>query len=161
MLNACNTLRDRAVVAMLYDTGARIGELMSIKLSDISFDTDPIRVTLDGKTGARSVPIVLSVPYLRQYLAELKDLQPKDIIWRTTTGYSHNGGTVDYDAFWNIFSTAGKKAGITKRVNPHSFRHARATYLARYMTEQQLKKYMGWTAGSRWQASMCISIQRT
>jgi len=41
-----------------------------------------------------------------------------------------------------------KRAGIEKRVNPHSFRHARATHLAEHLTEQQMKKYLGWTEGS-------------
>lgn len=40
------------------------------------------------------------------------------------------------------------KAGINKSVNPHRFRHARATHMAAHMTEEQLKKYLGWTAGS-------------
>ena len=65
MLNACNNLRDRAIIASLYDTGARIGELMNVKLNDISFNSKPVRVKLNGKTGERSVPIYFSVTYQR------------------------------------------------------------------------------------------------
>jgi site-specific recombinase XerD len=42
-----------------------------------------------------------------------------------------------------------KKAGVKKRVNPHSFRHARATHLAGMLTESQMKQYLGWTQGSK------------
>jgi hypothetical protein len=41
-----------------------------------------------------------------------------------------------------------KKALISKKVNPHSFRHARATDLANHLTEAQMKEYFGWTMGS-------------
>lgn len=43
---------------------------------------------------------------------------------------------------------AAQRAGIKKKVNPHSFRHARATYLAGRFTEQQLKAFFGWTRSS-------------
>ncbi len=150
MLNACNNLRDRAIIASLYDTGARIGELMNVKLNDISFNSKPVRVKLNGKTGERSVPIYFSVTYLKQYIDTIKDLKSNEVIWKAMGENKHKnkGEPIDYDAFWCMLSLVGKKAGITKRVNPHSFRHARATYLAKYMTEQQLKKYLGWTAGS-------------
>lgn len=42
-----------------------------------------------------------------------------------------------------------KKAGINKKVNPHSWRHARATELANYLTEPQMCKYFGWQIGSK------------
>ena len=42
----------------------------------------------------------------------------------------------------------GEKAGIEKKVNPHSFRHDRATHLAANFTEQQLKMYLGWSPTS-------------
>jgi hypothetical protein len=41
-----------------------------------------------------------------------------------------------------------KKTGIKKRVWIHGFRHSRATHLAEHLTEQQMKKYLGWSAGS-------------
>ena len=41
------------------------------------------------------------------------------------------------------------RAGIAKRVNPHSFRHARASNLANFLTEAQMKEYLGWVGDSR------------
>jgi hypothetical protein len=47
-----------------------------------------------------------------------------------------------------IVQQIAKKAGISKRVYPHLFRHTRATHLAKHLTEQELKIFFGWTMGS-------------
>lgn len=41
-----------------------------------------------------------------------------------------------------------KKAGISKQIHPHLFRHSRATYMANYLTEAQMNVYFGWAQGS-------------
>jgi len=48
-----------------------------------------------------------------------------------------------------------KRTGIKKRVWIHGFRHSRATHLSEHLTEQQMKKYLGWTAGSDMPAIYC------
>ena len=48
-----------------------------------------------------------------------------------------------------LLKKLAKLAGITKRVNPHTFRHSRATALASTLTEAQMKAYFGWVQGSR------------
>jgi len=48
-----------------------------------------------------------------------------------------------------MLSVAAKRVGIDKRVNPHSFRHARASNLASVLTEAQMKEYLGWVGDSR------------
>lgn len=52
-----------------------------------------------------------------------------------------------------MLQRAAKHAGIKKKVNFHAFRHARATHLANDLTEQQLKVYLGWKAGSNMAAT--------
>lgn len=42
----------------------------------------------------------------------------------------------------------GKRAGIKKAINPHNFRHSRATFLANRFTEAQMNEYFGWIQGS-------------
>ena len=147
LLNASYTARDRALIAMLYESGARKGELLGVLLKNVTFDENGTMITFpDGKTGARRIRLVFASSFLREWLevhptkknresplfCSLRE--PFDII--SDTGLSYQ------------LRKIAKRAGIEKRVNPHSFRHSRATHLAEHLTEQQLKNYLGWTASS-------------
>src|SRR5207245_1618574 len=56
---------------------------------------------------------------------------------------------LEYGAVRRMLESAAKRCGIKKRVNPHSFRHARASNLANVLTEAQMKEYLGWVGDSR------------
>ena len=49
---------------------------------------------------------------------------------------------------WKVFKKIARKAGIEKKVYPHLFRHSRATQLARYLTEMEMKIFFGWSKNS-------------
>lgn len=53
-----------------------------------------------------------------------------------------------YPTMVKVLRAAAENAGVKKRVNPHSFRHARATHLANKLTEAQMNAFMGWVQGS-------------
>jgi len=53
-----------------------------------------------------------------------------------------------YKSLEKIVKTAAYHAGIKKPVNPHQFRHSRATYLSQFLTEAQMKEYFGWCQDS-------------
>lgn len=156
MLDVCQNLRDRALIAALYDTGARVGELLEVRLKDISLKTNPARITLasisGGKTGTRNIPIVWCVPYLQDYIKERerkgRKLTADDIIWRSEGFYTKLNKPLDSDAVRLMLARVAKRAKVAKAVNPHAFRHARASYYANHMTEQQMKLFFGWTANS-------------
>jgi integrase len=148
LINACQNARDRAMISCFYESGARKGELLGTLIKHIQFDDNGSVVTFpDGKTGARRVRLVFSSSYLREWL----EVHPN----------KHDRESPVFCSFrtpFNVISTTGlteqldriaHKAGITKKIHPHAFRHARATHLAEHLTEQQLKKYLGWTEGSR------------
>jgi len=143
--NASN-LRDKALIAVMYETGARRGELIDLQLKHVVFDEYGAVITLPkGKTGARRVRIVWSVGYLRNWM-ENHPVKEKDaVLWAS---FRDPTKTLEYCTLFNGLKNIAKKAGITKRVNPHSFRHSRATHLASVLTEHQLKQYLGWTSGS-------------
>jgi hypothetical protein len=54
-----------------------------------------------------------------------------------------------YNAVRDILLNAGKRAGITKKTNPHAIRHSSATFYARFLSEYELKTYFGWKMASR------------
>ena len=60
----------------------------------------------------------------------------------------NDGELIGYARIGGLLRSVAKRAGIKKRVNPHSFRHARATILANELTESQLKEIFGWSQSS-------------
>jgi site-specific recombinase XerD/phage FluMu protein Com len=143
--------RDRALIITLYETGARISELLGLKLSDIEFDKYGARITLPDatKTGARKIRVIWSESTINHWLQHHpKKEDPNSFLFCGLQ--SHNSGyELQYRHVNDLLKEATKKAGITKPVNPHHFRHSRATELAKKLTEAQLCEYMGWVIGSR------------
>lgn len=65
-IKAAKNDRDKAFIAVLYETGARIGELIDLKVGDIEDRKHGMKIVIDGKTGARRIPLVESVPHLKR-----------------------------------------------------------------------------------------------
>jgi len=64
LVRAARSLRDKAFIITLYESGARIGEIGSMRIRDVEFKENYAVITLRGKTGMRRIPVVASVPYL-------------------------------------------------------------------------------------------------
>ncbi len=144
MIRYASRDRDKALIACLYESGCRIGELCSLRIKDIRFDEKGAVLQVFGKTGSRIVRIVQSVPYLLTWLNRHPSREREDFVW-----ISEKSQKLLTDSRISIIIKAcAKKAGIKKRVWCHGFRHARATCLAGYLTESQMKTYLGWTQGS-------------
>ena len=152
LINACLTNRDRALISFLYESGVRKGELLSIRIENINFDEYGAVVTIpDGKTGSRRIRVVFSASFLRQWI----DTHPKKgdqeafLFCSLTSPY----GVLSFTGLRDRLDTLANRAGIGKEIYPHLFRHSRATHLAKHLTEQELKVYLGWTPGSNMAAT--------
>ena len=64
MINACRTPRDRAIIALLYDSGCRIGEIRTMRIKGVTFDRYGAWIRVSGKTGDRRLRLTISVPIL-------------------------------------------------------------------------------------------------
>lgn len=147
LLDNCGNSRDRALISFLYESGCRKGELLSIKIKNAALDEYGAVVTLpEGKTGSRRVRVIYSSSFLREWLNDHPLKNNKEAVLFCSLREPYN--TISDAGLREQLEKIAKKAGIQKRVNPHSFRHARATHLAEHLTEQQLKNYLGWTPGS-------------
>lgn len=169
----CRSIKEKAFLKFLHETGVRAGELLNIKIKNVVIKESYAKVLVDGKTGKREVPIVHCLPYLTAWL----DLHPyKDnlntYVWlgenprNMWQPLKHCGaqklinrcfeaaGLVEKE-YSEVTLESGKRIRkllnktVKKKHNLHWFRHSRATLLAPYLTEALLCKYMGWVPGSR------------
>jgi integrase len=143
------TARDKALIACLTDSGARKGELLSTTISDAKFDEYGCLLWLrEGKTGPRPARLIFASSYLRQWL----EIHPRkeDPDAPIFCSFREPYNLISRSGLYQQIAIIGKTAGIKKRINPHSFRHARATDLAKKLkSEQKLKAVLGWKANSQ------------
>jgi integrase len=132
------SIRYRAMISLLYDSGCRPSELLNLHLRDVIFDDDGLIVFFNGKTGSRRVRIITTLDsdkFLKEYL----EFNSLDLIF----------GRMSIERLNQIVKESAQKIWIHKRVYSYIFRHSRATHLAKYLTEQQLKVYLGWSMSSK------------
>ncbi|MBU0470136.1 MAG: tyrosine-type recombinase/integrase [Nanoarchaeota archaeon] len=146
LLEACQSLRDKAFIAMLYESGGRIGEIGNLFLRNLAFDKYGITVTLSGKTGSRKIRLIYCTPYVSNWVNNHPMKHDKNSpLWVTSDSTRRQ---VRYGTLNKMLKVIAKRAGIKKKVNPHSFRHSRATFMANHLTEFQMNQYFGWIQGS-------------
>ena len=147
LVSTASNLRDKAFVSVLYDSGCRIGELLTRRLKNVIFDDYGAVLTVDGKTGMRRVRLVRSVPLLANWVANHPQNRDSDaFLW---IGERSSTRPIRYRTAARLVKELAERACIKKHVHPHLFRHSRATHMANKLTEQQLKVYFGWTGDSK------------
>ena len=148
VISSADHPRDKALVAVLYEAGGRMGEIGSLDIGSVKSDQHGAMLHVAGKTGARPIRIVWSTPYLFQWLQchPLRN-DPSAPLWINLRGKTRNRH-MQYPAFSRVLKRAFNAAGIKKRCYPHLFRHSRATALSQHLTEFQMNQYFGWEQGS-------------
>lgn len=146
LVNAAERQRDRALIFTGYESGARAGEILSLRLRDVKLDRYGAVLLVKGKTGTRRIRIIQSVPDLQMWLNmhSLKE-DPDAPLWISRNGPKRH---ITKTRFGEILLTCAKRAGIKKHVYPHLLRHSRATHLANVLTEAQMREFFGWTKRS-------------
>ncbi|MCQ4120144.1 site-specific tyrosine recombinase XerD [Rhodococcus tibetensis] len=121
------TVRDRALLELLYSTGARISEAVGLDVDDI--DTENRSVLLRGKGGKHRV-VPVGRPAVESLDAYLIRGRPA-LLSRGTPALFLNvrGGRLSRQSAWKVLQTAAEAAGITVAVSPHTLRHSFATHL--------------------------------
>jgi integrase len=150
LIQTASNPRDKAFISVLYESGCRIGEIMNIKRKNVSFDKYGAQVIVpEGKTGPRRIRLIQSISYLEAWLGcHPRRDDPEAPLW-VTVGNNNKGKTIGYQTIRKMLRQTAEKAGIKKRVNPHAFRHARATHLASELTMPLQCEYFGWVQGSK------------
>jgi integrase/recombinase XerD len=147
-------LRDRALIWTLYESGARIGELLALRVGDVELtDYGALRLYLPaGKTGRRTVPLFsAAVPNLLLWLKNHPHRDEKTAaLWCGLQQGERSGEPIGYRFVVKLLSTTARRAGVSKPANPHNFRHSRATEIAQdpQVSTSVLEKFFGWQPGS-------------
>ena len=121
-------LRDRAMLELLYASGLRVSELVSLKTVNVSFVECALRVTGKGAK-ERLVPFgEEALLWIERYVAEARPA----ILGRRTSDalfVTSLGGPMTRQMFWKLIKADALKAGIAAPLSPHTLRHAFATHL--------------------------------
>ncbi|MDA8432312.1 MAG: site-specific tyrosine recombinase XerD [Nitrospiraceae bacterium] len=119
-------LRDSAMMELLYSSGLRVSELVSIKMEDIHYDAGFIRVLGKGSK-ERVVPVNgRAIVKLKRYL----ESERQAILGKRQSPYlfvTRRGGRMTRQRFWQTIKAVGRGAGIS--LSPHTIRHCFATHL--------------------------------
>jgi len=121
-------VRDRAILELLYATGARISELTALNLDDL---VDPTMVRLFGKgSKERIVPVgSYAQSALEVYLIRARPVLVKKGKGTPALFLNQRGGRLSRQSAWQIISDAAEAAKIQSEVSPHTLRHSFATHL--------------------------------
>jgi len=121
-------LRDRAMLELLYASGLRVSELVTLKAAQVSHDMGVVRVMGKGSK-ERLVPlgeeaIAWLTRYTREARPRLLARKATDDLFVTT-----RGGAMTRQAFWQLIKRYAARAALGKAISPHTLRHAFATHL--------------------------------
>jgi len=121
--------RNRTIIETLYGCGLRVSELINLKISDLYFDEGFIKVTGKGDK-QRLVPVSeYTQKYLNIYLQHVRAHQKIQSQFSDIVFLNRRGKQLSRVMIFHIVKDLIAKAGINKKISPHSLRHSFATHL--------------------------------
>jgi integrase/recombinase XerD len=130
------TLRDQAMLELLYSSGARVSELIGININDLSTvqtaDGEITTLKLRGKgSKERIVPLgSFATKAINDYVVRIRPaLSGKSSKPSAALFLNSRGGRISRQSAWQMVLDSAKAAGVTEHVSPHVFRHSYATHL--------------------------------
>ncbi len=159
LAEAAENPRNRAMAMVLYESGFRAGEFLSLNVGDAYFDSQGVRLVLPRdatnlKTGRREVTLIDAEPALSAWLEfHSRGTDPKAPLWESFDAHISRAKPrqrLSYTALSVILKGLAKRAQVAKRANAHAFRHSRASHMAEDgYNEAELRLFFGWSPVSR------------
>jgi integrase/recombinase XerD len=153
-------LRDQAILELLYATGMRVSEVVSLKVDDVNLASASVRCWGKGSK-ERVIPIYQqAVSSLRDYLEKARPHFVKDAD-ENTLFLNMRGKPLTRQGLWLIFKVYVEKAGLPPDATPHTLRHSFATHmLDRNADLINVQKLLGHTSISTTQVYTHVSSER-
>jgi len=157
MIDKCTEQRDKALLALMADCSARVGEIVNICIKDLKINEVATEahykhliatVTLRGKTGERTNQLFYSVPYLRLWLFNHPLKDEPDAPLFIANNPSRYGQRITAVGINKILQRVAHRAGVKRHIHAHLFRHTNLTRMARVLSESELKIHAGWGSES-------------
>ena len=170
-LNYCSSKRDICYHMVARDTGCRPHEILGLRLKDVVFKLAGNRqyaeVLVNGKTGSRSIPLINSIPYVKDYLDSHPQRTNPNAYFIFGMGKSY-GRKLTSDTMYVIYANYKKvffpklledpkvspedkvkiRELLKKPWNPYIRRHSALTEKSQILKENVLRQYAGWSMGS-------------
>jgi integrase/recombinase XerD len=120
--------RDRVMLELLYATGLRVSELISVETLQVNLEVGYLRVT--GK-GSKQRVVPMGEPARQLLLEYVETFRPQFLLRKPSRFLfvSRRGTPLTRQAFWKSLRARARRAGLTRAVSPHMLRHSFATHL--------------------------------
>ena len=140
--NDIKSLRDLAMLELLYASGIRVSELISLNITDVNLELGTIRCTDRAKD--RVIPVYKeAVRALLDYLTRARGIIISSLDEQALF-VNLNGTRMTRQGFWKIIKAYAKSAGIKKEITPHTLRHSFAMHLLENGADlQSISKMLG------------------
>lgn len=123
------TIRNKAMLELMYATGLRVTELISLQSADLHLTMGFVRCVGKGDK-ERIIPVGdLAKHALEVYLHNARSELLKKNKSETTLFVNHHGRPLSRQGFWKIIKALAQQKGLTKEITPHTLRHSFATHL--------------------------------
>jgi hypothetical protein len=174
-LKYCNVPRDRCWHTMVHDTSARPHEILTLKIKDVVFKlsssgTQYAEVHVSGKTSSRTLPLITSIPYVKEWLEAHPFSKNPEAMLFVSIGKGNFGQPITRDGMLkhyqehyrdDYFSKLLKNPSVhsedkeaikkllLKPWNLYIFRHSALTHKSKILKESTLRDHAGWTMNSK------------
>ena len=158
-LNTAKGLRDRAMLELLYATGIRVSELISLKISDLNLRLGYLTCT--GGEKERAIPFGSTAKRaVEEYLTHAREKllagKESDLLFLNCSGKS-----MSRQGFWKVLKSYAASAGIQQDITPHTLRHSFAAHLVQNGADlKSVQEMMGHSDISTTQIYMNMNMNK-
>ncbi len=162
-MKTSSSFRDRVILEVLYATGMRNSELCGLNFENINFEENEIKV--HGKGGKERIVLIneRAKEFLRKYIQEVRPALANNTALTLSSAVfiNSNNYRLQQRSIHRVITGAAKKAGLAKKVSPHTFRHTFATRLLEKGADLRVvQELLGHSSISNTQIYTHVSLER-